>query len=160
VEDYAVDGLRLGMSLKQVTDILRPGGTFEKVRFDSNHQVCWIKGLALTHPATRPGHSGSPPGQLLCNALQSGVERGQVLKCLGPPVAHNDMQSRWGYWTQNLANQEMGILIAFSDEQIEYVEVASKWSDLAGHLFVLPTGASKNSASSPSKHVDHIYSVP
>lgn len=67
--------------------------------------------------------------------LAAGDSRGKVVQVLGKPVGYNLDASIWGYWTRNLANPKMGILLRFdSKSRIRQIELHTDWSRLAVEL--------------------------
>lgn len=67
--------------------------------------------------------------------VTSGDSRDKVLLTMGKPVAFNSDNSKWGYWTRNLPNPKMGILIGFdSVGKVQRIDLADDWSRLAADL--------------------------
>lgn len=132
LEGYRVEGLYLGMTSAQVHDVLRPMRGEVQTKFDSSGGLRWVMGQRFSFPPSRlkpnpePGKSKS--------LIELGNPRSFVLEIMGSPVAYNDNDSKWGYWTRGLPNREMGILFSFRGDQVESIEMASQWGELAGHL--------------------------
>ncbi len=67
--------------------------------------------------------------------VTAGATRESVVKVLGKPVAYNSDNTKWGWWTRNLPNARMGILIGFDrDGKVQRIDLADDWSRLASYL--------------------------
>jgi hypothetical protein len=126
VDDYLVNNLHLGMTKSELRN---HQDSPVQMRLDAQERLCWVKGDNFCR--LKPGSESIRASDIL---LQRGTNRSLVLKYFGSPIAYNDNDSKWGYWTKGLPNREMGILFEFRGDQIESIEMATKWSDLAAHL--------------------------
>lgn len=67
--------------------------------------------------------------------VTAGDSREKVVQALGKPVAYNSDNSQWGWWTRNLPNPKMGILIGFDQNgKVQRIDLADDWSRLAADL--------------------------
>ena len=123
---YRVNGVYLGMSPVELQSVKNQAASAQ-VRMSADGQtVVYVKGDGFSHTGPKP-----PASDIL---LQKGTHRELVSQSLGKPVGFNDSQSKWGYWTRGLPDRKMGILITFSQDQVDTIEMASDWSELAAQL--------------------------
>ena len=158
VDDYLVNNVHLGMTRSDLDKSLRNNQDSPvQTRLDAQGRLCWIKGDNFCH-LTPLGSKSSRASDIL---LQRGTNRSLVLKCFGSPIAYNDNDSKWGYWTKGLPNREMGILFEFRGDQIESIEMATKWSDLAAHLATPVNEALRvPEPVAPTPYIQNVYNPP